>query len=334
MLGRLLFRGLVAWLRREVVPVSHLYSNFGKLCFEIEPGDVVLVEGRTRVSQIIKTVTQSAWTHSAIYIGRLVDIGDHDLRTRLAAQYEGDWTDQLIIESLLGHGTIIRPLTEYEGEHLRICRPMGLSAEDQLRVIEYATSQLGAEYDVRQLVDLARFFFPYALMPRRWRSSLFESSAGEATRQVCSSMMAEAYAHVDFPILPFIERRTDGSMVLYKRNPRLFTPKDFDYSPYFDVIKYPYLDRSDIAAYRALPWTETEMVYNDERDFLERIKQQRSDSGELQSPEEISDVKRNTEDGEELPEESEKEQRETPDTDTTYEEPTDNHGGQRPESSQ
>lgn len=285
MLGRLLFRGLVSWLRAEVVPASHLYSNFRKLCFEIEPGDVVLVEGRTRVSQIIKTVTQSSWTHSAIYIGRLVDIADPDLRTLLAQHYDGDWTDQLIVESLLGHGTIIRALGEYEGEHLRICRPIGLSSDDQRRVTEYAASQLGAEYDVRQLVDLARFFFPYALMPRRWRSSLFESSAGEATRQVCSSMMAEAYTHVDFPILPFIERRPDGSMVLYKRNPKLFTPKDFDYSPYFDVIKYPYLDRSDIAAYRALPWTESGIVYNDERDFLERIKQHREGDPEADTPE-------------------------------------------------
>jgi len=266
-----LFKLIVNWLRAEVVPESHLYSNFRRLSFEVEPGDVVLVEGRTRVSQVIKTVTQSAWTHSAIYAGRLLDIEDLVLRENIQAHYDGDPGEQLLIESMLGQGTIVTPLSSYEGEHLRVCRPMGLSQEDQQNVIRFAASQLGVEYDVRQLLDLARFFFPYALLPRRWRSTLFERKAGEATRHVCSSMMAEAYSSVSFPVLPFIERHPDGSMVLYKRNPRLFTPKDFDYSPYFDVLKFPYLDRGDIGAYRVLPWSDSGMVYNDEEDFRHRL---------------------------------------------------------------
>lgn len=265
------FRGLANWLNREVEAPSHLYSNFRRLSFEVEPGDVVLVEGRSRVSQVIKTVTQSNWTHSAIYIGRLVDISDLELRETIAARYDGDPTEQLMIESLLGEGTIVAPLDKYRGEHLRICRPIGLSSEDQLRVIRYAASQLGVPYDVRQLLDLARFLLPYGLLPRRWRSSLFERRPGDATRHVCSSMMAEAYSAVSFPVLPFIERRSDGRVVFYKRNPRLFTPKDFDYSPYFDVLKFPYLDRGDIEAYRSLPWSETVIVYNDEDDFRSKI---------------------------------------------------------------
>ncbi|WP_406672093.1 YiiX/YebB-like N1pC/P60 family cysteine hydrolase [Natronospira sp.] len=268
-----LFHRVVNWLRADVVPQHHLYSNYKRLSFEVEPGDVVLVEGRTRVSEVIKTVTQSNWTHSAIYIGRLMDINDHVLRETIAKHYDGDPTEQLLIESMLGQGTIVTPLKNYQGEHLRICRPMGLSREDQMRVIRYAASQLGMEYDVRQLLDLARFFFPYALLPRRWRSSLFEQHPGEATRHVCSSMMAEAYSAVNFPVLPFIERRPDGSMILYKRNPRLFVPKDFDYSPYFDVLKFPYLDRGDIAAYRCLPWSESGIVYNDENDFRQRLRE-------------------------------------------------------------
>jgi hypothetical protein len=262
---------MVNWLTREVEPASHLYSNYRRLSFEVEPGDVVLVEGRSRVSQVIKTVTQSNWTHSAIYIGRLVDIPDVELRETIASRYEGDPTEQLMIESLLGEGTIVAPLENYRGEHIRICRPIGLSSEDQLRVIRYAASQLGVPYDVRQLLDLARFLLPYGLFPRRWRSTLFEKRPGDATRHVCSSMMAEAYSAVSFPVLPFIERRPDGKVVLYKRNPRLFTPKDFDYSPYFDVLKFPYLDRGDIEAYRSLPWSESGVVYNDEDDFRSKI---------------------------------------------------------------
>src|SRR3981081_1668693 len=35
----------------------------------IEPGDVMLVEGNNRVSGIIKYLTQSTWSHGALYVG-------------------------------------------------------------------------------------------------------------------------------------------------------------------------------------------------------------------------------------------------------------------------
>ena len=69
---------------------------------------------------------------------------------------------------------------------------------------------------------------------------------------------------VDFPILPFIDREEDGSVRFFKRNPRLAAPSDFDYSPYFAIIKYPYLGLNDIGLYHRLPWTDDD-VYNDER---------------------------------------------------------------------
>ena len=69
---------------------------------------------------------------------------------------------------------------------------------------------------------------------------------------------------VDFPILPFIDREEDGSVRFFKRNPRLAAPRDFDYSPYFSIIKYPYLGLNDVGLYHRLPWTDDD-VYNDER---------------------------------------------------------------------
>ena len=58
-------------------------------------------------------------------------------------------------------------------------------------------------------------------------------------------------------------------MHFFKRNPRLFTPKDFDYSPYFDIIKYPFLGLDDLGVYRRLPWSEEDILYNDdERAFV------------------------------------------------------------------
>ena len=35
----------------------------------IAPGDVLLVEGNNRISGIIKYLTQSTWSHAALYVG-------------------------------------------------------------------------------------------------------------------------------------------------------------------------------------------------------------------------------------------------------------------------
>lgn len=262
---------VTGWLTKErerPAPGAPLY-DFDRLCYEVRPGDVILVEGRSRVSEVIKLITQSPWTHSALYIGRLFDIQDPALRERIAGFYPGDPSEPLVIEALLGEGTVVSPLARYRDDHLRICRPRGLAPEDAQRVIAFAAAHLGTDYDVRQLLDLARFLFPWSLLPRRWRSSLFEHNAGTPTRTVCSSMLAEAFASVDFPILPFIERLPDGRLRLYKRNSKLFTPRDFDYSPYFDIVKYPYLGLHEVGLYRKLPWDEQGRICNESLDECE-----------------------------------------------------------------
>jgi len=262
-----------AWFNTAVDDnVDSQLTDFDRLCEELHQGDVLLVEGRTRVSHVIKSITNSPWTHSVLYIGRLDEIRDESLQEKVSEYYQGESHEQLIIESMLGEGTIINPVTKYKNEHLRICRPKGLSRSDRQQVIAFSLSQLGYEYDVRHLFDLARFLFPYGIFPRRWRSTLFQQYAGRSTRNVCSYMMGEAFGSVNFPILPVAERGEDGSLKLYKRNPRLFTPKDFDYSPYFDIIKYPYFGLDDIAAYRGLPWDNEGMVCNASGDCFVPIK--------------------------------------------------------------
>jgi hypothetical protein len=173
----------------------------------------------------------------------------------------------LIIEALLGEGTLVNSLTKYQNEHIRICRPTGLSRQDAQRVLAYALQHLGYEYDVRQLLDLARFLFPYSFVPRRWRSSLFEHNAGQSTRCVCSSMLAASYSAVKFPVLPVVQQRDDGSIRVFQRNARLFTPSDFDYSPYFEIIKHPYLHFGDEPQYRQLPWDKKGRISNGDGDF-------------------------------------------------------------------
>ncbi len=259
---------IVGWLSSNQEDNRMPLSDFDRLRYEIRPGDVILVEGKAPVSEIIKTITLSNWTHSAIYIGRLHNIDDPVLRDYIQKFYQGEPDDQLIIESQLGEGTIVDNISKYRDDHLRICRPTSITRTDSQKVIAYAINRLGSYYNVRQILDLARFLFPYALLPRRWRSSLFEHNAGTPTHTVCSTMLAEAFASVHYPILPVLHRNEDGQLILYKRNTRLITPKDFDYSPYFDVIKYPILDFDELAIYRKMPWGKDGIELNDERDLL------------------------------------------------------------------
>jgi hypothetical protein len=258
---------VVDWLKhKRPLPRTPL-SNFERIRHEIRACDVLLVEGRSRVSEVIKLITQSNWSHAVLYIGRLHDIEDPHLRERLGGYYHGNADRQLIIESELGLGTVVRVLTAYEKEHLRICRPRGLGYNDSQKVLAYAIGQLGTAYDVRQIFDLGRFLFPWFIMPRRWRSTLFSAKPGKSTQTVCSTMIAEAFGHILFPIMPLVKRVEGERTRLFMRNPKLCTPSDFDYSPYFDIIKYPFLDFHHHTDQRLTPWQGAASMSEQEKDL-------------------------------------------------------------------
>lgn len=264
---------MINWIRSAVVnwlkhkkPLPHTpLSDFERIRHEIKLCDVLLVEGRSRVSDVIKVITQSSWSHAVLYIGRLHDIEDPQLRERLGNYYHGNADKQLIIESELGMGTIVRELTNYETEHLRICRPRGLGYSDSQKVLNFSIGKLGTTYNVRQIFDLARFLFPWTIMPRKWRSTLFSARPGRSTQTVCSTMIAEAFSSIQFPILPLVKSVEGDRVQLYMRNPKLCTPSDFDYSPYFDIIKYPFLDFHTHADQRMIPWKGAAQLSAEER---------------------------------------------------------------------
>jgi len=247
---------MVKWLNTEKDNIELPPNDFKQLCYEIRPGDIILVEGRSRVSEVIKLITQSPWTHSALYIGHLYDIKDPLLRQQLEHYYLDGSEEPLVIEALLGEGTVVHSINKYKHDHLRICRPTNITPKDAQKVIKYGINELGNEYHVRQLFDLARFLIPYSLLPRRWRSTLFMHNTGPVTRNVCSSMISEAFQQIKFPILPVTKKLDNGQYSLYMRNPRLITPKDFDYSPYFEIIKYPIYGFDRIAMYKKMPWNK------------------------------------------------------------------------------
>lgn len=246
----------INWLTYEHEIKTFPKCDFDRIRYELRPCDVLLFEGRSRVSEVIKTITQSPWSHSALYLGRLHDIEDEGSRRIAEKFFSGKPDTQLVLEGIMGKGTVITPLKAYKKDHIRICRPRGLSPADAQKVISYAIAQLGTDYDVRQILDLARFLLPWSIFPRRWRSKLFKQHAGQSVRTVCSTVIAEAFSSVDFPILPSFRHHEQHGIQLVHRNPRLFTPKDFDYSPYFEIIKYPFLEIDNQPPYRRLPWNK------------------------------------------------------------------------------
>ena len=66
------------WLTRKIVdyltePLPHyqrfVWNDPQALRRHIRKGDVLLIDGDNRVSQIIKYLTQSCWSHAALYVG-------------------------------------------------------------------------------------------------------------------------------------------------------------------------------------------------------------------------------------------------------------------------
>lgn len=255
-ISKWLYKKLIKYFVKDKPHPPSPLCDFQHVCHELQLVDVILVEGRSRIDKVIQHITLSSWTHSALYIGRLEDIQDPHILDRIQKHYKGKPADQLIIESNVGRGTYISKIQVHKNEHLRICRPAGLAVHDAQHVIAHATESLGRSYDIRQFFDLGRLFLKSIFIPPKFRSKLFEYNPNKTTEEICSTMVAEAFMSVKFPILPLIRKKNNEVCELIHRNPRLYVPSDFDYSPYFKIIKYPIFNLEQPAHYRNLPWNE------------------------------------------------------------------------------
>ena len=258
-----LLKKLIRYLSFKVTPKKDFLCDFDRALHEIRPADIILVEGRSRFSRIIKNITQSPWTHAALYVGRLHDIEDVKVREDVMKLYQGNPNEKLIIESFPGMGTVIRSIRVHKSEHIRICRPTGLDHRDAQKVIQFAAEHIGNPYDIRHVFDLARFYLSSIFIPARWQSVLFNYKPNQTTKDVCSVLIADAFASIKFPVLPLIREDKKHHLEIIRRNPWLCTPCDFEYSPYFDIIKYPMIPSHKGAHYKNLPWRE-DLISNDD----------------------------------------------------------------------
>jgi len=215
----------------------------------LRPGDVLLVEGNSRISTAIKYLTQSTWSHAALYVGP---------RPELAAAAGGA---PCFVEADTVEGVRAVGLSHFAGLHVRVCRPASLSEDDAQRLVAHAIGRIGHRYDLRNIFDLARYLIPTPPVPLRWRRRLLVLGSGDPTRAICSTLIAQAFESVRYPILPIIEKRPSGDPlcpgcvdeILHVRHHSMYVPRDFDVSPYFGIIKPTLADDFD---HRRLTWSE------------------------------------------------------------------------------
>jgi hypothetical protein len=210
----------------------------------IRPADVLLVEGaRSKINSAIRYLTQSTWSHVALYVGLGANLG------------ERDGEPLVLVEAEVGKGVIASPLSKYDTYNTRICRPVGLTVEDRIKVLRFAVERIGYAYDLKNIIDLMRYFLPHPPVPASWRRRMIALGSGEPTRAICSTLIAQAYESVGYPILPEVQRMDDQSRgeILHIRHHSLYAPRDFDISPFFAVVK-PTIETG--FNYKQMPWAK------------------------------------------------------------------------------
>lgn len=227
-------RALARYLTRPLArPLRVTTSPPQALMAALHPGDVLLVEGDTRIAVAIKYLTQSSWSHAALCVAKP------------EASAPPDTEANILLEADVNAGVRLVPLSTYAHLHTRICRAVGLTGAEITAVINHALERVGGQYDMHHVWDLARYLFPTPPVPSRWRRRLLALGSGDPTRALCSTLIADAFHSVSYPILPEVILSRNGDLeaqhsfaeMVHIQEHGLYMPRDFDVSPYFQIIK-------------------------------------------------------------------------------------------------
>jgi hypothetical protein len=204
---------LVLYLAR---PFKHstpaTIANPQSLTAILDRGDVLLSDGNTRVAALVKLVTRSTWSHVSMYVGPLEDGPD----------------PRCIVEADVAAGVRSIRLSELNALHVRVLRPTGLDDADRCRLADSVVSRIGSDYDLAHAWMLARSLLP---LPTRLRRSS-KAMENTATRFICCSLLAHAFALVGHPIVP-VPMRAGPAATVDHRN---LTPGDFERASVFEVV--------------------------------------------------------------------------------------------------
>jgi hypothetical protein len=218
MLTRAPSRLLAAFTVYLAQPINHSITDPSadpqSLAAVLKRGDVLLTYGNSRVAALIKYITRSPWSHVSMYVGPLD--GGHD--------------PLCVVEADIAAGVRSIRLSELNALQVRVLRPVGLTEMDRRRLSDWVVGKIGSEYDLTHAWSLMRNVLRLRL-PDRFRSAP-RTIARSATRFVCCSLLAHAFACVGYPILP------DQVMNLTATaDPATLTPGDFERASLFEILE-------------------------------------------------------------------------------------------------
>ena len=210
-----LIGALVLYLARPIKNSSPQPSSDPQsLAAALIRGDVLLSHGNTRVAALIRCITQSPWSHVSMYVGPLDDGPD----------------PLCVVEADMAAGVRSIRLSELNALRVRVLRPVGLNDIDRSRLVDWVVSRIGCEYDLTHAWGLGRKFLRLPL-PRCFRSSS-NTITDSATRFICCSLLAHAFALVGYPIVPE-QMRVSLTATVDGNN---LTPGDFERASGFEVV--------------------------------------------------------------------------------------------------
>jgi hypothetical protein len=241
-----------------------MINNMDSLYRVIRKGDVILVEGDSKISRMINLFTQSTWSHSALYVGdALVKIGGIG-KEDLMKQFGNDDAHHMIVEAFTGSGVTAAPIRKYQDYNIRICRPHGILPQDIDSVVSEVIGNLGKQYDHRNIIDLGLLLLPPFLNPFKKRTIHACLGSCNEFQVICSGMIAKAFQRVGYPIIPALDpipadtsnqHHNPYGASLIMRHYSQIMPKHFDISPNFQIIKFNIIEGEDFN-YKTL-WTQT-----------------------------------------------------------------------------
>jgi hypothetical protein len=275
--------GLRGWLTERIArfltkPVAtyalRSHNDFERLRRHIRKGDVLLVEGDQRVSSVIKYLTQSSWSHAALYVGDELVQRAGELR-EFALENFGDDARHVLVEAPVD-GVVASPISKYSNFNVRLCRPHRLRTADLEEILDDAVASIGWRYDLRNIVNLAVHLLRVSILPRRYQRKAFSLGSDVGTQVICTSLLGRLFHKVNFPVLPSVTfpdtprakaasrwslrgwRRRGLSLyagIFHRRHPTLLTPRDFDLSPYFEIVKFNVTEDRDFD-YQRIAWAD------------------------------------------------------------------------------
>jgi hypothetical protein len=204
---------LAVYLAKPLGDLSLTNAHRQSLATVLRRGDVLLSAGNTRCAELVKRLTRSAWSHVSMYVGPLDDAVD----------------PRCVVEADLARGVRAIRLSELDAHRIRVLRPVGLDDIERGRLTESVLRHIGSKYGVAHAWQLA---CTLPLRRRRARLQSLSTTMGRnATSFICSTLIAQAFALIDRPILA--ER---ASVCEAEKSFNWLVPADFERASFFAIV--------------------------------------------------------------------------------------------------